>query len=466
MTCRVARCYAQEGHANDGITQSVYGLKQAICSSRLRERRMKKIISVVALASLVMAGTAYGSGYRIPEQSADSTAKAGANIASALGADASYFNPANMSWIEHEGWIVEGDANYIHLTGIEYEDNRSATLNGETQDENFFVPTAFMVSPDYNGLHFGLSITAPFGLAKRWPVGSYGATFAEKFALKVIELNPTLSYKVDDMISVAAGVRVLYSKATVMSNGDFSALLPGGPFPPGTASASRYVDGDALDFGWNAALSIKPTEESNISATFRSHVDLDFEGDVILSQTAAIPFGGNATVNTQGDVTVPGPAVFCLSGSYGFGDLTVELTFDRTFWSAYKALDFEYAATLPPGILGTLFDNPAAKNWDDTNAYRLGLEYKLTQDLTLMGGLAFDENPVPDATLSFELPDSDAWIFSVGARYAMSEKSEIAIGVLYDYKKSREVTNASGSVSGEFTNASAYFASVGYTYKF
>jgi long-chain fatty acid transport protein len=449
------------------ISQSVYGLKQAICSSRLRERRMKKTISVVALASLVMAGTAYGSGYRIPEQSADSTAKAGANVASALGADASYFNPANMSWMQNEGWIVEGNLNYIHLTGIEYDDNRSATLNGETKDENFLVPTAFMVSPDYNGLHFGLSITAPFGLAKRWPAGSYGATFAEKFALKVIELNPTLSYKFDNIISVAAGVRVLYSEATVMSNGDVSALIPpssGGPFPPGTVSASRYVKGDALDYGWNAALSIKPTDKSNISLTYRSVVDLDFEGDVILTATsvAAPPLAGSVT--TTGDVTIPGPAVATLSGSYDFDKLTVELTVDRTFWSAYKELDFEYDAATPGAT--ALFDPPSAKNWDDTNAYRLGLEYRMTSDLTLMGGLAYDENPVPDATLSFELPDSNAWIISVGARYALSEQSEIAVGLLYDYKESREVTNASTTVDGEFTNASAYFASIGYTYKF
>ena len=41
---------------------------------------MKKTISVVALASVLAAGSAFASGYRIPEQSADSTAKAGANI--------------------------------------------------------------------------------------------------------------------------------------------------------------------------------------------------------------------------------------------------------------------------------------------------------------------------------------------------------------------------------------------------
>lgn len=422
---------------------------------------MKKTISVVALASLVTAGTAYGSGYRIPEQSADSTAKAGAHIATALGADASYFNPANMSWIEHDGWMVEGDFSYIHLTEIDYDDNGAVPLfsrDTETKDENFFIPTGFLVSPDYNGFRFGLSATAPFGLAKRYEPGSWGATFAEKFSLKVIEINPTVSWKAYDNVSFAVGARALYSQATVMSNGDLSFAIPAGP---GTVSASRYVDGDTLDFGWNAALSVKPTEESNISVTYRSNVDLDFEdGDVLITQS------GLPTIDTEGDVTVPAPAVLSISGSYKFDKLTVELTIDRTFWSEYEDLDFEYDVSLVSPLLITFFDNPSAKDWDDVNAYRISLEYEYSKALTLMGGFAYDENPIPAGTVAYELPDSDAWIFSVGARYALNEKSEVAFGLLYDYKESRDIVSDNGLVNGEFSGAQAIFATVGFTHKF
>ena len=62
---------------------------------------MKRTFSVLALASIFAAGSARASGYRIPEQSYDSTAKAGANIASAQNADAAYYDPANMSWMDN-----------------------------------------------------------------------------------------------------------------------------------------------------------------------------------------------------------------------------------------------------------------------------------------------------------------------------------------------------------------------------
>ena len=81
---------------------------------------MKKSISLLALASILVAGTAYVLGYRIPEQSSDSVAKAGAHIASSTGADSSYYNPANMSWADN-AWLTEIDLTYIYLAPTDYE---------------------------------------------------------------------------------------------------------------------------------------------------------------------------------------------------------------------------------------------------------------------------------------------------------------------------------------------------------
>ena len=75
---------------------------------------MKKKISVLALASIFAAGSAMASGWRIPEQSVDSTAKAGANIASSTRGDTAYYNPANMSWMA-DTWHLEADLTYLYL---------------------------------------------------------------------------------------------------------------------------------------------------------------------------------------------------------------------------------------------------------------------------------------------------------------------------------------------------------------
>ncbi len=401
---------------------------------------MKKRISVVALASLFVAGSAFASGYRIPEQSIDSTAKAGANVASADKADATYFNPANMTSTV-DGWQLEADLTYIHLTAVEYKDNRTSAYDSTSEKENFFIPTLYVVSPDYNDFRFGLSVTTPYGLAKQWR-DPFAAQFAEKFSLLTVEVNPTVAYEINDMLSIAGGARMLYSEANAIQN----------------AAPKGYQDltADSIDWGYNLALAVTPTEESNISLTYRSNIEMSLEGDV------SVMAGGTSMAMDAKSSSFPAPAVLAISGAYTFDQLTVELTWDRTFWSEYESMDITYG--MADAMLSQAFGLPAAKNWEDTNAYRLGLEYVFSDFFTLMGGFAYDENPVPDETLDFTLPDSDAYLFSVGARFQVTEKMELGFGALYDYKVSREVNN--GVINGEFTGASAIMFTAGLGYNF
>ena len=121
------------------------------------------------------------------------------------------------------------------------------------------------------------------------------------------------------------------------------------------------------------------------------------EGDA----TVYIP--GMGAIPTDGATTVPAPAVLALSTAYTIDRLTFDLTIDQNLLSDYEELTLDFARL--PDITQT-------KNWDDTIAIRLGVDYRVTDTLTLMGGIAYDECPVPDEHVGFELPDSDAWLFS------------------------------------------------------
>lgn len=405
---------------------------------------MKKTISVVAAASLLTAGSVMASGWRIPEQSVDSIAKAGANIASAKRADASYYNPANMSWME-DRWHTELDLTYIHLTSIEYDDARKPAFSHDSEKENFLVPTGFAVSPDYNGLRFGISLIAPYGLAKRWENG-YGAAFSDEFSLKTIEFNPTAAYAFNDKVSVAAGVRVLYADA--VSDTDSSAL---------GVALSRNLEGEVVEWGWNVGVDIRPVDGLNIAATYRSLIEMDF------SEKASLNLKG-MMLKPKTTVTIPCPAVLAFSVAYDFTDsLNVEFTWDRTFWSEYKELDFDFTPVIP----GNPYEPAVARDWNDTNAFRIGVTYALDDQIELMAGFGYDENPIPDEHVDFSIPDSDAWLYSLGMQYKMNDQLELGIAALYDYKEKRtNKVNPAGNVYGEYTNASALLITVGLTYMF
>ncbi len=413
---------------------------------------MKKKITVATLSLLVAAGSAYASGYRIPEQSIDSTAKAGANVASANRADAAFFNPANMSWLDN-ATLFEADLTYIGLKSISYTDRRTAMFNGESDTESFLIPTFFLVSKDYSGMRFGLSLDAPAGLSKKWNQ-PFPRTFAEEFSLTVLEANPSVAYKISDRFSVSAGIRGIYADATVKSAGLISRSYGG-------VTARRDMDGDTWEWGYNLAASYRPVENMNLAITYRSNVDLKLEGDASLATSAS--FAGTPVYRGDGAVEIPLPAVLAMAGSYTFMDkLTVELEFDRTFWSEYDTLDFSYPTPLANPFLSAAFDAPKAKDWDDTDSWRIGVSYDINPAFTVMAGFAIDENPIPDSTIGFDLPDSDAQLYSIGMRYTISDSLNIGMAYLYDDKDSRSAVN--DHINGTFDGAGAHLFTVGLSY--
>ncbi|MDW7771725.1 MAG: OmpP1/FadL family transporter [Desulfobulbaceae bacterium] len=429
----------------------------------------KRSVPIAIIGVMFLASSAFASGYRIPEQSLNSTALGSAYIANALHADAAYFNPANMSWMP-DATAIEGGLTYIRLPSITYIDNRTPLFNGESDDENFIVPNLHVVSPDYNNFRFGFAVVFPAGLAKRWQ-DPFPRTFAEEFSMTVFEANPTVSYRFGSKFSAAAGVRLLYSDATVKSLGMVTAIPAGGlggGMPPDDELLfiSRDLEGDATEFGYNLALSFRPDEKISLAATYRSKVDLDMEGDGNLRASESFPnhLMPETIYRGGGSVSIPVPAVLALAASYTFSKATVEFVYDRTFWSDYEEIDINYDRNLRHPVLIAAFDDPVLKDWDDVDAFRLGISYYWSEALTLMAGVGIDGNPVPEATLSFDLPDSDAWFGSVGFRYSCTSNWSFGAAYLYADKDDRTVVN--DTINGEFSDISSHLFAVSAAYTF
>lgn len=419
---------------------------------------MKKKIAVISLTAVLAAGPAFASGYRIPEQSINSVALSAAYVANTPSADASYFNPANMSWLD-AGCQSEFSLTYINLGSIDYVDSSSASRNGGSRTEDFVLPEFHIVSPNYDKFRFGFSVVYPFGLSKRWDA-AFPRTSADEFTLKTYEFNPTMSYQINDKLSIGLGVRAIYTEGKVKSYAGSGAPLWG---------ASRDLEGDALDYGYNLAVSFRPTSNLSLAATYRSKINLEIDGHATLSDDTGIVYN-----NRYAEVMVPAPAVLSLAASYtcNAGKTTAEFVYDKTYWNAYDKLDFNYDQSLSTlttpyaAVLASLFDNPGAKNWTNTDAYRIGITHQCTKNLTAMLGFAIDKNPIPDHTLGFELPDSDAKIYSIGIRYRLNDSLQVGAAYLYDDKESRTVSNSYPKPAGTFDNAEAHLLTAGLQYSF
>ncbi len=409
---------------------------------------MKKYIKVAGLLSLSVA-TLFGAGYKIPEQSLNGMALGAAYVANAKGADASYYNPANMAF-SPSGSDLEIDFTYIGLSKVKYTDTTGFT--NESKSEQFLVPTFHYMSPFVDNWRFGLSLVAPGGLSKRWE-DAYAKATAKEFTLKIFELNPTASYKVNDKFAIGFGLRGVYTDGIVRSDANGVGV-----------NLTRDMTGDSIDYGYNLALSYKPIENVTISSTYRSKVNLTVTGNANLVSPTTATYDGFASV------TIPLPAALNLAIAYTINKTTMEFVYEKTYWSAYKNLDFNYSYALTDPYLKAKFDDPISKNWKDTNTYRIGVTHQYSDKLKLMAGFAIDKSPVPSNTLGFELPDSDAKLYSAGFEYKVNNKIKVGLAYLYDSKKDRTVTNRTASSTtapnGTFTNTSASLITASFKYRF
>lgn len=404
---------------------------------------MRNQLLKITTLSLLASSIIYAGGYKIPQTSTNAVALGAANVAHTHTADAAYYNPANMVFMSDKN-TLELDLMYIGSSATNFKG--SGTLDGtdiDAEEEISIIPSLHYVSEPLGKARLGLSIGVPGGSTKRWKE-SPAVDVAEEFTLKVVEISPSLAYPINDKLAFAFGVRVIYSEGIVKSS----------------STASRDMEGNGLDFGYNLALAYKPTSDLEFALTYRSNVDLQEEGNAKLYIGSAKVYDGGSSVS------VPLPALLNLAVAYTFeSQTTVEFVYERNFWSAYEELDFNYVSTIP-AILQPSMDDPIAKDWKDTNVYRLGITQKLDA-LTLMCGVLYDETPVPEKSLNYELSGADSISLSFGGRYEVSESWSTAFGALYSMKKDRIISQENNNnIDGEFSNTNALLVSMGVAYKF
>ena len=410
---------------------------------------MKKIILLsIATSSLVMAGA-----YKVPEQSVNSMALGAAYVAHTDGADTAYYNPANMAFMTQEQFAEVGFS-WAHLPrnrfqGVQaYSATEVYPASNSSEIENLQLPFLHYVSNPIEQFRWGASLTVPGGLTKEWDSG-HQKLFAEEFTLKVLEFNPVASYKLSDKFAVGGGLRFIYSEGVVKSDG--------GTIKP----IKRNMEGDTIEYGYNLAMSYRPTSDINMAVTYRSNIDLKEEGDANL-------YLGNIGKHHSANVTVPLPAALNLAVSKTWQDrYTLELNYEKTYWSEYKELDFNYGSPIR-GALVDAFDKPKPKNWRDTDTFRVGFTAKVSPKLTFMVGYAKDETPIPKEYLSYELPDSDADIYTFGFRIKANENLSYGFAYLRDEKESFSLAqgeNKNGIV-GKFSGGGADLLTAGVSYKF
>jgi long-chain fatty acid transport protein len=355
---------------------------------------MKKLLIIL---TMTMTGVAFypsgslAAGFRLPDQDSAAMGMAGAFVGQADNPSAVWYNPAAIS--EFEGARIS--AGMIAIYPVLSHDNTNGTTN--VSEREVFLPVQLFSTNKINDrTALGLGITSPFGLSTDWSDTSPTSGIATFSRIKTIDINPNISFRMSDNLSLAIGIDYMILQATMEKM-----LAPTMLF---------RLTGDGSGYGANAGIKYKINDLFNLGLSYRSAININVRGN-------ANVVGQPLMFTNPGQTELTLPAFLQAGVSAKASDaLTLNADVEYTWWSAYDRLVIQSNTllALTGGITNTSIDE---KDWINTWTLRIGGQYKLSNQWRLRAGYVYDQSPVPASRFETRVPDSDRQGLTIGTGF-------------------------------------------------
>jgi long-chain fatty acid transport protein len=358
---------------------------------------------LVAVVCVFVAGSVYADGFRNPPDGATAIGRIGGRIAQIDDASTVSHNPANMMDLKEP---VAAAALTLGYATKELTTPQGASE--ESEEPWAMLPSLYGILPSKDGKYtFGIGVISPFGRSAQFDEdGMFRYTSPYYSQLRSINANPAVATRIGDSITVAVGVDVLWSDLDLRQYYPWSAAV-GAPVPDGKAT----FDADGVGLGANAGVTWQMTPKQRLAVTYRSPIEVDYEGDFEISNIPG-PIPG-ITPRSDFETSIDFPSVVGLGYGIEVTD-TVRVEFDVEWVEASRfqelALDIgTNGALLPSTVL------PA--NYEDNWTFGVGGDWKFAPNWMLRAGYIYLETPVPEETMIPSVAEEDQSVISVGLGY-------------------------------------------------
>jgi long-chain fatty acid transport protein len=395
--------------------------------------------TLVALALLfLVASPAFPAGFSIFAQGAKASGMGLAFTALADDPSAVFYNPAGLGWQKH--FSVQAGGSILSKIDGNFEGANPfpGTSFGieEQHKTSYFLPTFYAVAPLTSTVNFGLGVNAPYGLGFRWDDAEEfsGRFIAQNAVIQTADINPVLSFQLSPSFAFAVGADYRLSK--VMLERNRAAV---NPFTQSVVDVAHIkLDSELQDntgWGWNAGILWKWGDTFALGASYRSKIEVDYEGTGKFIQRPT----GNAAFDAavaaqlpQGDqdvnVTIEFPSTVNLGAAIHLpAEFTLTLDADWTEWSSFDELLIDFEDTSIP-------DLDRQTRWDNEWAYRAGLQ-KTFGEFAVRAGYYFDASPQPIEDVGPILADADRNAYTIGFGYNTDRWGVEVSDIYIDFKR-------------------------------
>ncbi len=436
-------------------------------------------LSLVLYASLSNATVGYFSlGY-----GAKSVGMAGATVAAPQDAMIGAVNPAGIALVGKRIDLSLKSFNPIRDATI---DTRVVGGRYKIEDDSdkswFFIPGAGITAPITEDLWFGVTLYGNGGMNTDYSRNPYdksaavlgafaqGGGGAEGFraagsvpkdtgtgiadtgqlGVDLIQaiVTPTLAYKLHPKFTIGLSALIAAQRFEARGLGNFqcftrtgaantAACSPGaaGPATPGFKGSENLTD-NGRDWSYGAGVRVGWISEIlpqvTLGGAFSSKIYMTKFSDY----KDLFAEGGGFDIPSQFQVGIAIRPVESLQISFDY---------QRIFYGDVKSIANQgpvaspFGPSIPngSGLLGS--GNGLGFGWNDINIYRLGALYKVNQEVTIRAGYSWNESPIPNDQLLFNLlsPATIVRHITAGITYRPDNNNEFHLSYVHAFHKNQ-----------------------------
>ncbi|MCF8302516.1 MAG: outer membrane protein transport protein [Bacteroidales bacterium] len=395
---------------------------------------MKKTFALLLLF-IVANSLTYGGGYQVLLQGNKQTAMGLVGTGITLGSESIFYNPGALPFLRDKYSFSLGASGI--MSNVVFQKEAPSVYEAETDNPfgtPFYIYGAGKIS---DKLSIGIGAYTPFGSSTDWGESWAGRFLIQDISLFAVYIQPTVAYQINDQLGI--GIGFIYAMGDVTLNKALPLTGSDG------SEAGVNMEGSTANYGFNAGITYRPTDQLEFGLTYRSEILMEMEGgdaNFTVPQSLAASF----PAENEFDAELPLPATINFGASYKASEqLTLALDINFTQWSTYDSLIFDFKTNTP-----SLQDSRNPRLYDDNLVFRVGGRYKANDQWIVAAGAYYDMPAVKDNYYNPETPDAHKLGLSAGFTYSPSENFDVDASILYIMGFERDATYEPGKFGGTY----------------
>ena len=376
--------------------------------------RNQRYLLALGLISLLCPSLGHAQALRFQPQGAVAAGQGNAFAAQADDASAIHYNPAGLSQVDGVQVItgtalLGGSVKFNSPTGTDSRGDFGGSVALPPPSHSYVSANLGALGWDsLSKVTVGLGLISPFGLNIRYPLDGPFNTAITTAALPLIDIKPTLAYKLNDQLSIGVGADI-YTFASFLGQGQ--------------AEQKQILGGASVEFngtgtGAGATVSLLYTPLRNGDGKPIASVGLVYRTQAVVPLSGSFLVNGAKVADASTNLVLPQiytGAIAIWPVRTSEREWKLELDVEYVGWKSNRDLDIHFSS-------GGVFPQP--QQWKTVPVVAIGTEYKWLNpawlpdwDVAVRSGYTHTENPVPDMTFNPAIVSLSSNTLSIGAGF-------------------------------------------------